>query len=307
MSETPEKKSGGGKKILLIVFILLLAGINGFQVWMHFQNEEKHQSEITEKDTEIEGLKEEAAQLLTDLEEARNRAEELGLNVDSLNVQIEELRAINDDLERTKNAGWAKYRAIKGQIAGFKELLVKKDVEIAAKDSLMAIQKANIDSLQVDKNKLITEKTELTNERDGLQSKVNIASVLRAENIVITMLNAKGKEYTKQPWKVKKIDKIKIAFNLGKNAVADAGTRAISIRIVEPGGAALYDLATGGGSFSADGKEIFYSAKQDIMFANKNEMVNFMYAKGSLFKAGEHTLEIYEAENLIGKGKFTTK
>lgn len=307
MSESPEKKPGGGKKIGLLLGILILLGVNGFQVWMHFQTQEKHKTEITEKDTEIEGLKEEAAQLLADLEESRNRAEELGLNVDSLNAQIEELKIINEELKRTKNAGWAKYNAIKGQLAGFKELLVKKDLELAAKDSLLNEQKANIDSLKIDKNKLESEKTDLTNERDGLKAKVDIASVLRAENISVSMLNNKGKEYTKQPFKAKKIDKLKIVFNLANNPVAEVGTKAISIRIVEPGGAALYDLATGGGSFTSEGKEIFYSAKQDIMFANKKENVNFMYVKGSEFKSGAHNVEVYEGSNIIGIGAFTVK
>ena len=306
MSEAPESKSGG-KKVFLIIGILILVGVNAFQVWMHFNNQEKHKTEIAEKDTEIDGLKEEAAQLLADLEAAKAKAEELGLNVDSLNVQLEELRALNADLESEKRIGWNKYYAIKGQINGFKELLVKKDGEIAAKDSLLAAQKADIDSLKVDKNKLETEKNELTNERDDLQAKVDVASVLRAEKIQIIAVNAKGKEYDSQPYKAKKIDKLKITFNLAKNPVAETGTREISIRISEPGGTALYDLATGGGSFTVDGKEVFFSAKQDIMYSNKYEAVNFMYSKGSLFKAGGHTVEIYEGSNIIGVGTFSVK
>lgn len=306
MSNAPENKSGG-KKVFLLLGILILVGVNGFQVWMHFQNKEKHKTEIAEKDTEIEGLKEEAAQLLADLEAAKAKAEELGLNIDSLNVQIEELKALNASLQSEKRIGWNKYYAIKGQIDGFKELLVKKDGEIAAKDSLLAVQKANIDSLQVDKNKLEAEKTELTNIKDGLQAKVDIASILRAENIAISVLNEKGKEYADQPFKAKKIDKVKITFNLAKNPVAEVGTREISIRIIEPDGAALYDLATGGGSFNVDGKDIFFSAKQDIMFASKKEVVNFMYTKGSMFKLGAHSVEIYEGTNIIGTSSFLVK
>ena len=307
MSETPEKKSGGGKKILLIIFILLLAGINGFQVWMHFDNEKKHQTEIEEKNTEIESLKEEAAQLLADLEASKAQAEQLGLDTAQLGAQIRELKISINTLEKEKRLGWNKYYAIKGQIDGFKELLIKKDAEIASKDSLLKVQKANIDSLNIDKNKLEAEKNELSNERDDLKAKVDRASVLKAENVAISFLNEKGKEYNKEPFKAKKIDKLKITFNLARNAVAESGTRAISIRIIEPGGAALYDLATGGGSFNSDGKEIFYSAKQDVMFANKNEKVNFMYAKGSEFKSGGHTVEIYEGEILIGAKPFLVK
>ena len=308
MSEQPTEKKGGGKKVLLIIFIVLLAGINAFQIWMSMEEKKKHETEITEKNTQIDSLRTEAAQLLADLEAAKAEAAQLGLDTAQLGAQIRELQTLNAELKRTKNIGWSKYNAIKGQIAGFKELLLKKDQEIAMKDSTINIQKANIDSLNVEKNALKADITNLTDERDNLQSKVDIASVLKAENIKITMVNEKGKEYEKEPFKAKKIDKLKITFNLAKNPVAETGTKPIAIRIVEPGGAALYDLATGGGSFtSKDGKEIFYSAKQEIMFANKSEKLNFMYSKGSLFKAGSHEVEVYEGENLIGKGIFNVK
>ena len=57
----------------------------------------------------------------------------------------------------------------------------------------------------------------------------------------------------------------------------------------------------------ANGKEIFYSAKQEVMFSNKKEGVDFMYAKGSEFQSGVHNIEIYEGENLIGTGAFRVK
>ena len=225
MSDQPqEQKKGGGKKVALIIIILLLVGVNGFQIWRHFDTEKKHEVAIEEKNTEITDLKDEAAQLLADLEATKAQAEQLGLDTAELGMQIRELNSSIATLERTKNIGWGKYNAIKGQIAGLKELLLKKDQEIAMKDSTINMQKADIDSLNVEKNDLKTNVTTLTDERDGLQVKVDIASILRAENIAITMLNAKGKEYEKQPWKAKKIDKIKIKFNIANNAVADAGT-----------------------------------------------------------------------------------
>ena len=302
----PEKK-GGGKKTLLVVFILILLGLNGVMLWLHYDTEKKHEVAIAEKNTEIDTLKVEAAQLLEDLEAAKAQAEQLGLDTAELGAQIIELEKLNKTLQRTKNAGYAQARKYKAQLAGYKELLLKKDKEIAMKDSTIKVQQGNIDQLETEKGDLNTQVTSLTDERDDLQGQVDIASILRAENVVVTMLNSKGKEYSKQPFKAKKIDKIKIVFNLGNNAVAETGTKPIAIRIVEPSGSALYDIASGGGSFMANGKEVFYSAKQGIMFANKKEVVNFMYVKGSEYKSGLHKVEIYEGENIIGEGSFNVK
>lgn len=307
MSEQPQEKKENGKKILLIIFILILAGINGFQYYMHLENEKEHASQITQKNEQIDGLVAKADSLIADLNQRKEELAKLGADTANLGAQIRELIVERDKYKKGYQGGWNKAARLQKEIDAKIVILKQRDDEIARLTAANAQLDSNVKVLQVEKTELNTQVTSLTDERDGLKKKVDIASVLRAENMSVTMLNAKGKEYEKQPFKGKKIDKLKIAFNLGKNDVAEVGTKPIAIRIVEPGGAALYDLATGGGSFTSNGKEMFYSAKQDIMFSNKNEKVNFMYAKGAEFKTGDHTVEIYEGESLIGKANFSVK
>ena len=150
--EPQEEKKGGSKKTILIVFIILLAAFNGFQIWLQMDTVKKHEVAIVGKDAKIDTIRAEAVQLLADLQASKDQAEHLGLDTTELGNQIRELQVLNKKLNRTKNIGWSKYNAIKGQIAGLKELLLQKDLEIALKDSTINMQKADIDTLNVEKN-----------------------------------------------------------------------------------------------------------------------------------------------------------
>ena len=59
-----------------------------------------------------------------------------------------------------------------------------------------------------------------------------------------------------------------------------------------PDGAALYNLSNGGGTFTVDGQESFYTQKQDVVYENTHQPVEFTYAKGADYKKGIHTVEL---------------
>ena len=47
--------------------------------------------------------------------------------------------------------------------------------------------------------------------------------------------------------------------------------------------------------------------KQDVVFDNTSQAVQFVYAKGGDYKIGQHTVELYEDGALMGKTTFTLK
>ncbi len=74
---------------------------------------------------------------------------------------------------------------------------------------------------------------------------------------------------------------MKVTFNLSRNDVSPKETKAVYLRILEPDGAALYNLSTGGGTFTVDGQEAFYTQKQDVVYDNYEQQLQFLYAKGA--------------------------
>ena len=56
-----------------------------------------------------------------------------------------------------------------------------------------------------------------------------------------------------------------------------------------------------------EGREMFYTARKEILYdRNKQEVIVF-YDKGSEFAIGVHNVEIYTDEYLMGAGSFVVK
>ena len=97
-------------------------------------------------------------------------------------------------------------------------------------------------------------------------------------------------------------------LNLADNKVAKKDTKEIILRIIEPSGTVLFDLSSGGGSFTnADGRTDFYTDKQALLFDNSKQQVTFLYNKGSEYEVGKYTVQIYGNGYLIGEESFTVK
>jgi hypothetical protein len=136
---------------------------------------------------------------------------------------------------------------------------------------------------------------------------VALASVLKAENMKFEAINNKGKVKDGQEFKVKALEKLRISFNIAENKIARVENKEIYLRLNEPDGSTLFDLATGGGMFTYEGKEIPFTLKTDVLFDNKKPEVGFVYLKGSGYKPGKYTVELYSEGYIIGTGSFTVK
>ncbi len=125
-----------------------------------------------------------------------------------------------------------------------------------------------------------------------LSEKVTLASALRAENIAVNAVTSKGKERDGGNYKARRIDKLKVSFVLGSNAIAKQDRKEIFLRILDPDGAVLSDMATGSGAFVYNGQEMIYSSKETVTFNNTRQPVDILYGRGGIpLKDGKYTVE----------------
>jgi len=303
--DSSEKK--GNKKILLTLFIIALIVVNGVLVYLNFKNKDEIEVAQTEKEQVSEELKGTSAKLDSISNELDIRIAEvtkLGGDVESLMKMKEQLEA---DKKSLRGANRLSARNYEEKIRTYEELLVARDKEIER------VKKVN-DQLFTENTTLKTQKNQLNDsintieqEKKKLSEQVAIASVLKTENLAINVINAKGKEKSGGEYKSRQVDKIKISFNLAENSVAKIESKDIMMRLIEPDGATLYDTGMGGGTFTADGKEAYYTAKQEILFDNTRQQVSFVYSKGTPYKEGRHTVELYADGFRIGTGTFVIK
>ena len=310
----PEPRPNNSRVLLWVALFLVLLGINGVLFYLNSQKKTENEvltTKVQQTDTKLQTQIKEYEDLKTKYESQSQELQKLGLSNDSLEARI---AGINSDLLRLRSFKAGSFSKVeqekfKQRALGLESQLRKRDTEIASlKDDNQKLY-TETNTIKARVNTLTDTISTMAKTTQELSDKVTVASRLQADNIHVSVLNAKDKEKDddKEEFKAKRVDKVKVTFNLSRNDVTPKDTKTIYMRILEPDGAALYNLSTGGGTFTTDGQEAFYTMKQDVVFDNSKQPLQFVYAKGGDYKIGQHTVELYESGALMGKTTFTLK
>ncbi len=293
------KKSNKGLIIIIVALAALL--IAALVIYNIRENDlkEKSRAETMVAYSRLDSINNQMEQKIIEIRDLGGNVDELTLIKDSLELEKESL--LQDRVRTSKQI-----RTLKSRVEGYRELLVMKDTEISE------LKKVN-EELVVENKELKTERNELNQTiraakkaEEKLNEKVQIASRLEAENIKVAALNQKGKA-KEDEFRARQIDKVKVEFNIAKNDVAPVSGKEILMRIIDDNENVLFDVARGSGTFVLDGKETFYTAKQEILFDNSQQVVSFLYDKGSEYVPGRYIMEIYTDGYLMGSKSFRVK
>jgi hypothetical protein len=189
---------------------------------------------------------------------------------------------------------------------------------IASLNSDIAGYKSQVETLQGEKLVLTQEKNTVTKERDKVQKDydsattvikqkeevIDIATTLHASNFSILGINEtkSGKEKTTST--AKRVDKLRITFDIDENRVAQSGTKNIFVCITGPDGKPLTAEALGSGKFSTrDGAEKYYTQKIDINYTQgQRQPVSIDWKQNINFEKGDYKIEVYNNGFKIGEG-----
>lgn len=304
MSTDQTEQQRSKNKTILITVIGLLLLVNVVTLFLYYQNNQ-------EMGTELQSSKEELEETYNKLESMSN---ELNLKIEELQKlgeDVEELRLIRETLEQEKeqlqNEGQLaqkRYDQIRNRVEGYRELLIKKDAEIAELKELNEALYAENTELKEDQRVLNKTINEVKSNNEQLSEKVQVASMLQAENIMVMGINNRGNAKERDRYRNNQIEQMQLSFNLAKNDVAPVEGKDIMVRVIDPDGNVIFDVAKGAGTFMKDGKEVFFTQKQEILFDNSAQELTFVYEKGSDYAEGRHTIEIYADDYIIGKTTF---
>jgi cell division protein ZapB len=143
-------------------------------------------------------------------------------------------------------------------------------------------------------------------EKDDLVEKVAILSKLKIEDFQVIAISSKGKERIGE-FRRRHIDQLKIEFSVAENRVAPIEGKELWIRVIAPDKNVLFDVTKGSGTFMFEGREMFFTEKKEILFDRSKQSVTVYYIKGSEYALGQHTVEIYTDDYVMGKGTFVVK
>ncbi|MEQ9377010.1 MAG: chromosome segregation protein SMC [Imperialibacter sp.] len=230
--------------------------------------------------------------------------------ITELGGEVDTLLKVKEQLEKEKEAIRTRSNReigqLKARVEGYRELLVAQDEEITKLRAINEKLLTENTGLKEEKNELTASIRDLNQSKNKLEEKVAIASQLKVENMVIAAVNSRGKE-TVGEFKNRQIESIKVTFNIAENKVAPVDGKDVLVRIVAPDGNVLFDVTRGSGTFIFDNREMYFTAKQEILFDNTRQKLSFLYNKGSEYAIGIHKVEVYTDGYLMGAGSFTVK
>lgn len=282
-------------KIILGVSIALILILGAF-IYMQF-------SKITEAENQLVELTQvmefEKQQSIEEYEKLAMEYEEFYIETSNdslLKLFDEEKQKVQQLLQELKTVKATNARRIKelqkelGTVRGvLKSYIYKVDSLNTVNDHL---KKENVKvKKQIEEaNEIARQLEEKTNELDA---KINLASILEADEIQIKTLNKKGK-VTKS---LKRITNIEICFQVLRNITAERGYKTVYIRIADANGEVL---TTETNTFEFEGKELIYSAKKEIEYNGENTPVCMYYKVTNPLQTGSYSIAIFAEGNLIG-------
>ncbi len=282
-------------KIILGVSITLILILGTF-IYIQF-------SKITEAENQLVELTQvmefEKQQSIEEYEKLAMEYEEFYIETSNdslLKLFDEEKQKVQQLLQELKTVKATNARRIKelqkelGTVRGvLKSYIYKVDSLNTVNDNL---KKENVKvKKQIEEaNEIARQLEEKTNELDA---KINLASILEADEIQIKTLNKKGK-VTKS---LKRITNIEICFQVLRNITAERGYKTVYIRIADANGEVL---TTETNTFEFEGKELIYSAKKEIEYNGENTPVCMYYKVTNPLQTGSYSIAIFAEGNLIG-------
>ncbi|MCE6991354.1 hypothetical protein [Dyadobacter sp. CY323] len=303
------------RKTLLWAALAVLLLLNLVLVYFIYHEKQENLAKdeiITAKTEEVLSIKTKLDSISVELDIKIAEIQKLGGSVDSLITLKAQLERDKSELKNATTYSASNYTKM---IRSYENVLSEKDGEIARLRQELGIatsknQELNqkVTGLESEKQQLADSVTNYSVQNKELSEKVNIASALRTENLTVNAINSKGKEREGGKYKSKRIDKLRVNFKLADNAIAKQNEKEIYLRILDPDGAVLSDMATGSGSFMFGGKELIYSSKQSVSFDNTGQSVDIFYGRGGIpLKDGKYAIEVYSEGFKIGQGDFTVK
>ena len=300
------------RNIIIGALVVALLGALGYLIW----DKNKH--------------KEETQLLTSQIVTTDSSKNELQRELNDATMQIDMLKTSNakgDSLLRTKDKD---INDLKTRVQGILNNKNATAAQLSEARGLISTLKNNIASyttqieqLQGEKLQLTREKRIVTEERDVVKKNydsaktvikqkedvIDVGSTLHASNFRIVGVKNRNNGSEKETTVAKRVDKLKITFDIDDNMITQSGMKDIYVSITSPDGRPVVVEALGSGKFTTrDGVERFFTEKKQVNYVQgQKQSVDVEWKQNSEFQVGDYKIEIYNNGFKIGEGVRTFK
>lgn len=296
MAETDINSAAGRERkknvpVGMIALSIILTGALAFIIWMYFDQKEKMTVMETALTQEKDSLANELRVLAANFDTIKTDNDSLKAGLEREKKKIVQLLSINaSNIQLIK-----KYKL---EIGTMREIMKSYIVQIDSLNTRNKILVAENTQIKQEYTKVQSTNTELQKTKEELTSKVEIASVIQAKDIVATSLNKKRKETTR----LNLLDKLRICCTLRENPLAKAGPKEVFMRVLRPD--SLVIATSPDNLFEYGGNKLIYSANRTIDYMNQDVDLCIYLDNTGDFVPGNYSVELYLENNKIGKTTF---
>ena len=310
--QKPVKKKTDYRSLLTGGLVVALLGTWGYIIYFKNQTKQKE----TQQSVQIDSSNSANNQLQKELNDATARIDMLkstNAKADSLirtkDKDIDALRVKAQLILNNKNATAAQLSEARGLIAQLK--------------GNIDTYTAEIQKLQGEKIQLTEEKRQVTEQRDAVtknfdsakivikqkEDVIDVGSTLHASNFNIEGIYKRNNGKEKETTKAKKVNMLRISFDLDENRITSSGTKDVYVCITAPDGNPVAVEALGSGKFvTREGVEKLFTKKLQVDYKQgEKQNVKVDWTQNSNFQVGDYKIEIFNNGFKIGEGVRTFK
>ena len=326
MSNTEQKKKSKSVLVILFLSIGLLSGVSiflGYTLKQELNDNEILERRSTSAEDRVKRLTGDIAKaksLLSSIDISGIDSVALGKDVEAILVKRKESAEKIAKLESQiaelidESDGQAK------NFSQFKALYAKLKTEVYTLRSEISKLKARNQALISENAKLKEENQQLGTDLAGanennaklkgintdLKGKVALGKRLQTFEKIAEGIKVRRNGEEKSTNRARRTDKIRVAFTIGKNEIADAGNLDLYLRVLDPNDKIISE---NGEEFNYKSERIVYTSKESINYQNSSTDV-IIYAEksgGKSFEEGLYKVQVYTKTDMILVETFTLK
>ncbi len=289
---------------MYILLVILALGIIGLSIKLiSVKNEMK--GLLVEKEVQRTELQKELDSLLLQHQQIKAEYGELS---DSLSSKDSIIQANAIEIKKLLNTKWEYYK-IKKKL---NRLQIISQGYIRQMDSIYTVNHQLTEENQKIKEEIKIEKRknkQLQQTKEELKTKVDAAATLQLFGLKATPVHKKGSGKERSTDKIKRVDRVKVCFTIGKNTIIEPGNKTVYIRIARPNKEILVKGRGDQYSFMFKGEKLQYSIKQTINYQNQavDQCVYWNRRSTLELKPGVYHVDVFEGDHEIGGTTFTLK
>jgi hypothetical protein len=287
----PGQGTDDGRSTKMMAASIILGVILVFLVIMYFVQKHNMREMETVLTEEKDSLANELRRISFAFDTLKTDNDTLKANVARDKEKIVKLLEVNESNVRL-------IRQYKKEIKTMREIMKSYIVQIDSLNTRNKLLVAENTEIRQEIKQVKNTNTELSKAKDELSSKVEVASVVQAKDIVAVPLNKKRKETNK----ISLLDKLRICFTLRENPIAKAGQKTVYLRVIRPD--SLVIATSPDNLFDYKKNKIIYSASREVEYMNQDiDMCIFLDNTGD-FIVGNYSAELYLEGTIIGRTNF---